>query len=380
MNITVNVSYYLESYDSFVDAHESPNFRTVHQIITNFLATVAFLLRFMCIIIYCSINIKKRARINVYLAFHSFVEAFLSFNNIILPHLKCKGNTCIFNSYISNILYVYLQIFGSSVAGTLGILLNTAITADRYLLIFSRFKHLYRVFNFKIIIPILVFLSFAINFHYLFILRIESSSEDDQVHYHLERTDFSNTSISAILRYISFLLRYILFVFVFLFLNGLLMYRSYKYARKRKTLAQTNVNVTKIHTMLHMSYGTKLLEDKEEDYDSDKNSGAFTDGLDDSQVLKNSEWNLTKLTVFIGCLFTIQLIFICFHYLITRFLSIEMNSIESSSVLDRMFTFYYVLEIVTLNLIQVISIIEVVSYYVFNKHFRSSFRKIFLRK
>ena len=417
-----------EEYDYLDDQMNLNLLDKIYKYCMPTLATIAFLLRLLCIFIFVRINSTSKLALNNYLLVNSVTETIVSFSYgpfSILNRMK--------SSYLSKLMHIIFVIYFSNVAGMISSIVNLLASIDRLILI----KNITTVkdISFKHKLLITLCFSFLIHFPYVFEVEINkvepfkfvdigndsspsngTSELKQQIVYIIGHSNFSQEIVSRILIHSVSFIRYIIINLLMLGLNLWLAIEAFKLAAKRRELLKINnkscqlliqkysttneVTVTSSHSNMNINnsrsdrleisgisrngfnssmtnLATNLNSQSSHNFLSPSPSTSLIDKRKFSvQVYTNpiktlfagkmtkTEWNLTLMTLIICFFYLIELNFICFSYYYLLFN--KMSSIKKIT-----------LEIITSNIIQIVNLIEILTYFIFNSLFRNELKNVF---
>lgn len=356
--------------------------------------------------------------INRYLRVNSFAEAYVSFSYIFLPIAYCR--TICFDSrsfaYFSKFYYVYMVTYGSNLASMIAMTANLFLCAYRYMLIFNKKKFLPLISS-RYFVVFLILVCFIINMPYLFSTKIESSeTEVNETKFRLVETRFIKSRLGVILKDACAFIRYILLTVSFLIINLILFYSSWKYAKKRQDLLKINSKncveiILERNHVLPSNPGSSFLDHHDEhDYESDEEeargaksgqpvtlaltnlnkktakrknsskkkvnyrcdeymilhqsasgSSPVSSHHSPIKIIKSDEWNLTKMTLFIGVIYLVNLILVTVSLIFSR---LDLSYYDAVIILD----------LIAVYFVQITSLFEIASYFLFNKFFLYNFK------
>ncbi|CAF0940335.1 unnamed protein product [Brachionus calyciflorus] len=317
----------------------------IQELIAPLLSFLGLFLRVICILIYLkpvknSYNrILKTSyeSINKALLFNSISQALLCLITIFLPVFYCMSR-CINSSYFSHFYYKYMTIYGTATVEMITILANIVMCLNRYLIIF-KYKTTFNLIKFRYICLLTILISSIVNLPYLYMVIIDYENDG----YYLVPSNFSRSRIGIFFKNFIPVIRYIVLAVIFIVVNTLLLYHSIKYAknRERVLLNQKNLN-QKI--LVNMSKNSRT-EKEPNDLIKSNNENLYK--------LDSSEWNLTRMSLFICLIYVIKVIFIT-----VTFLNSKLNVINYSLVVA--------LELVSAIMVQLTNLLEILSYFLFN--------------
>lgn len=329
----------------------------IQEFFTPFLSLIALILRIICIMVYLKpvknsftkiIRISYES-INKTLLLNSISQAIFSFTYIFLPVFYCRS-LCISSSYISNFYYVYIILYGSTVVEMVSILANIFMCLNRYLIIFKH-KNTFNFISFRKMCLLIILFSLLINLPYLFMVNIQNESSV----YSLTNSAFSKSELGKFFNNFIPIVRYFVLVLIFLIINFLLLYRSYKYAKNKEKVIQ---NKKAILIMAKTNTEKVSLSSVSEEPMDGKSSSENTYKID------KSEWNLTRMSLFMCLIYIVNVLFIP-----TTFLNSKFNV--------KNFSLVVALELISAIMVQLTNLLEILSYFLFNKNFYRNFKSLF---
>lgn len=351
----MNDSLFTEFYDTEIvlDTKNKQILKLIQEFLTPMMSLVGFILRLVCIFVYTKpvkISMNKilqssYSSINKTLLLNSLSQAIFSFVYIFLPLIYCRS-ICISYGYLSNFYYAYVVIYGSTVAEMISILANIIMCLNRFLIIFKN-KDVFKLLSFRSICLMIIFFSIIVNFPYLKMVKI------DETHgkYFLTESDFSKSPTGLFFKNFIPVIRYFILIVIFIAFNFLLLYHSFVYAKNRENFLRNQqllLNSAKLN-----SVNSNLI-----------NQENFTEINENSYKLDRSEWNLTRMSLFMCLIYLINIVLIAITFFNSKF-----NF--------RNFSLVVTLEILSAVMLQLTNLLEIMSYFLFNKIFLKTFLKIF---
>lgn len=357
------------SYDLNQSFHQNQIILLIHEFCMPMLALVTFFLRVICVSVYSTPikNVNKNNlatscnRINKYLLINSIAETFVSFSYIFLPIVYCRS-VCLNDkstSYWSKVYYVYIIIFGSNIASMIGILANILMCLNRYLFIFNKTNRLSNT-KFKQLALFLVVFSVMVNFPYLYVVSIRKMGNK----FYLAESSFVKTIFGKMLVNLIALFRHIVLVVMFVILNFLLLNSSLKFALKKGDLLKLT---RKSNSFILQKENSNVNEEFAElSIASGAHQAPSPITRQKSCKLNNSdEWNLTKMSLFTCFIYIVDILFLSASFFYSKFKPTDYSSIV-------------VLELITVNLVQITNLFEIFSYFLFNKWFLFNFKNLII--
>jgi hypothetical protein len=143
-------------------------------------------------------------------------------------------------------------------------------------------------------------------------------------------------------------LRIFCLTFVFILINLVLLSASIKYARHKRGLvtSTTTANLNRQNTF---------------------NRSLVASLTRQGSVWSSSEWNLTKMTLLIALVYFINMIFWIASYAFSKLYHDEYSIIVT-------------LDLIAINFVQITNFFEIISFFLFNRFFVQTFKKMFFSK
>ncbi|RNA45024.1 hypothetical protein BpHYR1_024123 [Brachionus plicatilis] len=286
----MNDSLFTEFYDTeiFADSQSKRVLKLIQEFFTPMLSLLGFTLRLVCIFVYMkpvknSMNkILKLSytSINKTLLLNSLSQAIFSFVYIFLPVIYCR-NICMNNGYLSNFFHAYVVIYGSTVAEMISILANIVMCLNRFLIIFKN-KDIFRLMSFRSMCFIIILFSLMVNLPYLKMVKIDMKNGK----YFMTESDFSKSATGQFFKNFIPVIRYFVLIAIFVTINFLLLYNSFIFAKNREKFFRNQ-------RLLLDSAKLNSVSTKSNDQE------AYAESSENSYRLDRSEWNLTRMSLFI---------------------------------------------------------------------------------
>lgn len=349
----MNNSLFSDFYDTetLMDTNNKHALKLIQEFLTPMMSLVGFILRLVCIYVYIKpvkssmnkILQLSYTSINKTLLLNSLSQAIFSFIYIFLPAFYCRS-ICMSYGYLSNFYYAYVVIYGSTVAEMISILANIIMCLNRYLIIFKN-KDIFKLLSFRSMCFVIILFSFIVNFPYFKMVKIDSKNGK----YFVSESEFAKSEAGLFFKNLIPIIRYFVLIAIFVTINFLLLYSSFIYAKSREKFLR-NQKLLLDSAKLNSSNSNSIIQDTESGVNSYK--------------MDRSEWNLTRMSLFMCLIYIINIILIAITFFNSKF-----NF--------KNFSLIVTLEIISAVMLQLTNLLEIISYFLFNRIFLKTFLEIF---
>lgn len=268
---------------------------------------------------------------------------------------------------------------------------NCLLCLYRYVVIFHRRHSPVKIITHTSSVIVLILGCAIINLPYLFTHKIVPGGAANPNSYgvvsgDLMKSKFGNQLVNTIA-----FARYFLLMPIFLIINIVLLFSSVKFARRKRDLLSnsrirkdavrrgssngTEASRLKENTLMLNALLVKTSPEKSTDEQQQETETTKRDSYEVSRTMSqnhgyrhnhnssSSEWNLTKMTLFIALIYLANLLFLAISFVYPFF--------DNDN-----YTAVVVLDLIALNFVQITNLFEIISYFLFNRFFNRTFRRL----